>query len=89
MMDPVGIAEDIVRERSEVTRQWRKAMNEISEEHVGLQRLLLTKRMLDSVSESIGPIIFEHTTLEEGTVVQQPKQTTADVDDLSEAGVFE
>ena len=53
LIDPMGMAEDIIRERSEVAWEWRKLVSKIPEEHTDLRRLLLDRRMLDSAKAAL------------------------------------
>jgi len=53
LIDPMGMAEDIIRERSEVAWEWQKLVSKIPEEHTDLRRLLLDRRMLDSAKAAL------------------------------------
>jgi len=50
-VDPARIAEDIVRERSEVTLDWMKVAETIPDEHTDLRRLLFTNMVSKSFPE--------------------------------------
>jgi hypothetical protein len=48
------MAEDIIRERSEVAREWKIIAAHTPEDHVGFQRLILTRRMMELPANDIG-----------------------------------
>jgi hypothetical protein len=54
LIDPAGMAEDIIRERSEVAREWKIIAAHTPEDHVGFQRLILTRRMMELPANDIG-----------------------------------
>jgi hypothetical protein len=45
LMDPMKIAEDILRMRTEVARDWKEIMKDVPADHTELRKLLLTKQM--------------------------------------------
>jgi hypothetical protein len=45
LIDPLRIAEDIIRTRSEVTSEWKDIIANVPHEHMELRRLLLAKQM--------------------------------------------
>jgi hypothetical protein len=47
LIEPMGIAEDIIRERSEVAREWKLIAVQTPDDHIDLQRLILTRRMIE------------------------------------------
>lgn len=47
-IDPMKIVEDIIRERSDVAREWKEVTSDISHDHTDLRRLLLTRRLIES-----------------------------------------
>jgi len=53
LIDPMAMAEDILRERSDVAEQWKRIVSKIPQEHTDLRRLLLTRRMMESKEEDI------------------------------------
>jgi len=58
-VDPASVAEDIVRERSEVTLDWMRVAETISDEHTDLRRLLFTNMVSKSLpDESLSDIIL-------------------------------
>ena len=46
-IDPMAMVEDIIRERSEVAREWKEIAAKIPDDHIDLRRLLLTRRMME------------------------------------------
>lgn len=50
-IDPAVVAEDIVRERSDVILEWRKVAETILDEHTDLRRLLFTNMISKSIPE--------------------------------------
>jgi hypothetical protein len=75
LIDPVGIVEDIIRERSEVAREWKIIAAQAPEDHIHLQGLILGRRMM------------ELTDLTDYDIAASP--LPENVDDLATAGTFE
>jgi len=48
LIDPMKMIEDIIRERSDVAREWKDVAENIPHDHTDLRRLLLTRRMLEA-----------------------------------------
>lgn len=53
IIDPMGMAEDIIRERSEVAKEWKDLVAEAPSEHTDLRRLLLVRRMNDATEKTL------------------------------------
>jgi hypothetical protein len=47
LIDPMKMVEDIIRERSEVAREWKMLVSKIPDDHIDLRRLILTRRMME------------------------------------------
>lgn len=45
LVDPLGLAEEIIRTRGEVAREWKEIVTRVPEEHMDLRRNLLAKQM--------------------------------------------
>lgn len=45
IIDPLGIAEKIIRTRCEVSREWKNLLAEIPNDHIGLRRQLFSRQM--------------------------------------------
>jgi hypothetical protein len=43
LIDPVGAAEDIIRKRNEVAKEWKELMARVKEDHTGIRQALLSK----------------------------------------------
>jgi hypothetical protein len=52
LVDPLRIAEDIIRTRSQVGLEWKEKMKEVPAAHLELRRLLLQRHMDDSIGPS-------------------------------------
>ena len=46
LIDPLKIAEDVIRTRSQVARDWKEICRRIPEDHTELRKILLAKQML-------------------------------------------
>lgn len=101
-IDPARIAEDVVRERSEVALEWMGVAKTIPEEHTDLRRMLLTNMVTkalpwQSTSESIlaesGVSVKPSITNKEGKFKEDPTKDKAVVDEddkfKNAVGVFE
>jgi hypothetical protein len=53
LIDPTEMAEDIIQERSEVAREWKRVVAKIRDEHIDLRRLLLDRRMMEVTEETL------------------------------------
>jgi len=51
IIDPLGVAERIIRMRNTVSQEWKKILMDTSEDHIGLRRKLLSRQMLGSVNK--------------------------------------
>lgn len=80
LIDPLRMAEDIIRERSRVASDWKKLVNQTSEDHMGIRRIILAKMMGGSFDPltSISPSSSKDSSGAETKAV-----------DLFEAGGFE
>ena len=56
IVDPVGLAEKIIRARGDVAREWKEVMSNTPQDHTDVRRNILSKRMEVSVPEP--PIII-------------------------------
>jgi hypothetical protein len=79
LIDPMQIVEDIIRERSEVAWEWKEVVATISSDHVGLRRLLLTRRMME-VDDEVDNV---------PTFSAIPKAKKRSKEGIFEAGAFE
>jgi len=52
IIDPLGVAERIIRMRSTVSHDWKKILMETPVDHVGLRRKLLSRQMRGSASQA-------------------------------------
>jgi hypothetical protein len=58
LVDPLRMAEDIIRKRSEVGREWKEIASNIPRDHMKLRKALLTRQMGDQqidVSDTTNP----------------------------------
>ncbi|CAJ1953706.1 unnamed protein product [Cylindrotheca closterium] len=78
-VDPMKMIEDIIRERSEVAREWKEVTSSISHDHTDLRRLLLTRRMIEADDDTSGIRKFPNL----------PKNKKNSKGEIYEAGVFE
>lgn len=53
LIDPMGMAEDIIRERSEVAREWKEMFADTPQAHIDMRRLLLTRRMMEITEKTL------------------------------------
>lgn len=79
LIDPMKMVEDIIRERSEVAREWKGVVAAIPSDHVDLRRLLLTRRMME-VDDEVGSV---------PTFSAIPKSKKRSKEGIFEAGAFE
>lgn len=56
LIDPVAIAEDILRERSVVAREWKSIVATIPDEHLDLRRILFTRHLMEVTDWKISGI---------------------------------
>ena len=45
LIDPLGLAEQVIRTRGEVAREWKEIVSAVPEEHLNLRRKLLGKQI--------------------------------------------
>lgn len=81
-IDPMAMVEDIIRERSEVAREWKDIASEIPSDHTDLRRLLLTRRMMEVDGV---PSFFKSSS----TSTESKTKKTEEEDLFKEAGAFE
>ena len=78
LIDPMGMVEDIIRERSEVAREWRDIITETQNDHIGVRRVLFSKLIMGKSNTNAD--------------VEKPesfKMKEEKLHDLFEAGTFE
>ena len=45
LVDPHGIAEEIIRTRGDVAREWKEKLSNVNQDHIGLRKSLLSHQM--------------------------------------------
>jgi len=78
-IDPMKMIEDIIRERSDVAREWKEVISNIAHDHTDLRRLILTRRMMEADDDTSGIPKFP----------ALPKNKKNSKGGIYEAGVFE
>ena len=80
LIDPLRMAENIIRERSRVACDWKKLVAETSDDHMGIRRIILAKMMGNS---------FDPVTSISSSSSTSSSGSGAKAVDLFEAGGFE
>jgi hypothetical protein len=80
LIDPIKMVGDIIRERSEVAWEWKEVVATISSDHVGLRRLILTRRMMEEEDDEVDNL---------PTFSAIPKAKQRSKEGIFEAGAFE
>lgn len=81
-IDPMKMIEDIIRERSDVAREWKEVVSNIAHDHTDLRRLILTRRMMEADDDTSSIPKFP-------AIPKKKKKKKNSKGGIYEAGVFE
>ena len=82
-LDPLVIVEDIIRERSEVVREWKTLLSYTTDDHTDLHRMLLIRQ----IDETIKQENFHNSTADDNNPLPETDSTIRQTNDTVVVGI--